>query len=96
MPDADKDMDSGDMLAAADRTSNCLKDACCLMGYRTLEDLRNMSEVQVDEKIIPATADLDIPLVLGCRWRTREDLENLSEFNVVWSLEALSLIRLRS
>ena len=43
------------------------KDDCCLMGYRTLEDLKNVSEVQVDEKIIPAIADLDIPLVLGCR-----------------------------
>ena len=37
------------------------------MGYRTLEDLKNMSEVQVDDKIIPAIADLDIPLVLGCK-----------------------------
>ena len=79
--DADKDMDSSDMLAAADRTS-LPEDDCCLMGYRTLEDLKNVSEVQVDEKIIPAIADLDIPLVLGCRWGTREDLENLSEAQV--------------
>ena len=39
----------------------------CRMGHRTLKDLENMSEVQVDEKIIPAIADLDIPLVLGCK-----------------------------
>ena len=58
------------------------RDDCCLMRYRALEDLKNVSEVQVDEKIIPAIADLDIPLVLGCRWRTREDLENLSEAQV--------------
>ena len=37
------------------------------MGYRTLEDLKNVSEVQVDEKIIPAIADLDIPLVMSSR-----------------------------
>ena len=35
------------------------------MGCRTLEDLENVSEVQVDEKIIPAIADLDVPLVMG-------------------------------
>ena len=37
------------------------------MGCRTLEDLENVSEVQVDEKIIPAIADLDVPLVMGSR-----------------------------
>ena len=37
------------------------------MGCRTLEDLENVSEVQVDERIIPAIADLDVPLVMGSR-----------------------------
>ena len=37
------------------------------MGCRTLEDLENVSELQVDEKIIPAIADLDIPLVMSSR-----------------------------
>ena len=35
----------------------------CFMGYSTLEVLENVSEAQVDEKIIPAIADLDVPLV---------------------------------
>ena len=38
-----------------------------IMGCRTLEDLENVSEVQVDERIIPAIADLDVPLVMGSR-----------------------------
>ena len=33
----------------------------------TLEDLKNVSEVQEDEEIIPAIANLDIPLVMGNR-----------------------------
>ena len=70
-------MDSGDMLAAADRTS-LPKDDCCLMGYRTLEDLKNVSEVQVDEENHPSQRGLGHS-GLGCRWRTRENLENLSE-----------------
>ena len=39
----------------------------------TLEDLEIVSEVQVDEKIIPAIADLGVPLVLGRQeqWKTR-------------------------
>ena len=37
------------------------------MGYRTLEDLENVSEAQVDEKIIPAITDLDVPLVISSR-----------------------------
>ena len=37
------------------------------MGCRTLEDLENVSEIQVDERIIPAIADLDAPLVMGSR-----------------------------
>ena len=37
------------------------------MGCRTLEDLENVSELQVDEKIIPAIADLDTPLVMSSR-----------------------------
>ena len=32
-----------------------------------VEDLENVSEAQVDEKIIPAIADLDVPLVMGSR-----------------------------
>ena len=43
------------------------RDDCCLRGCRTLEDLENVSEAQVDEKIIPAIADLDVPLVMGSR-----------------------------
>ena len=39
------------------------------MGHRTLKDLENMSEVQVDEKIIPAIADLEVTLVMGSRLR---------------------------
>ena len=41
----------------------------CRMGHRTLKDLENMSEVQVDEKIIPAIADLEVTLVMGSRLR---------------------------
>ena len=37
------------------------------MGYRTLNDLEDVSELQVDERIIPAIADLDSPLVMGSR-----------------------------
>ena len=37
------------------------------MGYRTLEDLEDLSEAQVKDKIIPATTDLDTPLVMGSR-----------------------------
>ena len=37
------------------------------MGCRRLEDLENVSEMQVDEKIIPAVKDLDVPLVMGSR-----------------------------
>ena len=37
------------------------------MRYRTLEDLENVSEAQVDEKIIPAITDLDVPLVTSSR-----------------------------
>ena len=43
------------------------RDDCCLMGCRTLEDLENVSEAQVDEKIIPAIADLGVPLVTSSR-----------------------------
>ena len=32
------------------------------MGYSALEVLENVSEAQVDEKIFPAIADLDVPL----------------------------------
>ena len=37
------------------------------VGCRTVEDLENVSEAQVDEEIIPAIADLDVPLVMGSR-----------------------------
>ena len=37
------------------------------MGYRTLEDLEDLSEAQVEDKIIPAITDLDTPLVMGSR-----------------------------
>ena len=37
------------------------------VGCRTIEDLENVSEAQVDEEIIPAIADLDAPLVMGSR-----------------------------
>ena len=37
------------------------------MGCRTLEDLENLSEAQVEDKIIPAITDLDTPLVMGSR-----------------------------
>ena len=43
------------------------KDDCCRMGYRTLEDLENVAEAQVDEQIIPAITDLDVPLVMDRR-----------------------------
>ena len=39
------------------------RDDCCFMGYSTLEVLGDVSEAQVDEKIIPVIADLDVPLV---------------------------------
>ena len=38
-----------------------------LHGYSTLKVLENVSEAQVDEKIISAIANLDIPLVMGNR-----------------------------
>ena len=34
------------------------------MGYSALEVLENVSEAQVDEKIFPAIADLDVPLAI--------------------------------
>ena len=37
------------------------------IGCRTLEGLENTSEVQADERIIPAITDLDVPLVMGSR-----------------------------
>ena len=39
----------------------------CLMGHRTFEDLKNMSEVQLNEKIIPTIADLEVIVVMGSR-----------------------------
>ena len=43
------------------------RDDCCLRGCKTLEDLENVSEAQVNEKIMPAIADLDVPLVTSSR-----------------------------
>ena len=43
------------------------RDDCCLMGYRALEDPENVSEAQLNEKIIPAITDLDVPLVTSSR-----------------------------
>ena len=37
------------------------------IGCRTLEDLENTSEVQADERIIPAITDSDVPVVMGSR-----------------------------
>ena len=37
------------------------------MGHRTFEDLKSMSEVQLNEKIIPTIADLEDTLVMGNR-----------------------------
>ncbi len=39
------------------------------MGCRTLEDLENVSEAQVDERIIPAIADLGRCPLLRLHWR---------------------------
>ena len=39
------------------------------MGCRILEDLEIVSKKQVDEKIIPAIVDLDVPLVTSSRLR---------------------------
>ena len=44
---------------------------CLLMGCRTREDLEDVSEAQVDEKIIPAITDLDVPLVITIRLRSQ-------------------------
>ena len=35
------------------------------LGCRTLKGPENTSEVQADERIIPAITDLDVPLVMG-------------------------------
>ena len=43
------------------------EDDCCLMGCRTLEELEDVSEAQVNEKIIPAITDLDDPLDTSSR-----------------------------
>ncbi len=37
------------------------------MGYTTREDLENWSGAQIDDKIIPAITDLDIPLDMSSR-----------------------------
>ena len=37
------------------------------MGHRTFEDLKNMSEAQLNERIIPTIADLEVTLVVGSR-----------------------------
>ena len=40
------------------------RDDCCFMGYSALEVLENVSEAQVDEKVFPSIADLDVPLAI--------------------------------
>ena len=40
------------------------------MGHRTLKDLEDMSKVQLNEKIIPAIADIEVTLVMGSRLKT--------------------------
>ena len=35
------------------------------IGYRTLGDLGNTSEVQAGERVIPGITDLALPLVMG-------------------------------
>ena len=39
----------------------------CLVGHRTFEDLKNTSEAQLNEEIIPTIADLEVTLVVGSR-----------------------------
>ena len=39
----------------------------CLMGHRTFEDLKNMSEVQLNEKTIPTIAEVKATMVVGSR-----------------------------
>ena len=41
----------------------------CLVGHRTFVDLKNMSEAQLNEEIIPNIADLEVTLVMGSRLR---------------------------
>ena len=38
-----------------------------LVVMMTLEDIKNAWEVQISEEIVSAIADLDVPLVMGCR-----------------------------
>ena len=40
------------------------RDDWCFMGYSALEVLENVSEAQVDEKVFPSIADLDVPLAI--------------------------------
>ena len=40
-----------------------------LHGYITLEVHESVSEAQVDERVIPAIADLDVPLVTNNQQR---------------------------
>ncbi len=39
----------------------------CLVGHRTFVDLKNMSEAQLNEEIIPTIADLEVTRVVGSR-----------------------------
>ena len=41
----------------------------CLMGHRAFEEPKNVSEVQLNEKISPTIADLKVTLVMGSRLR---------------------------
>ena len=61
------------------------RDDCCFMGYSTLEDLENVSEAQVDEKIIPAIADLDVPLVTNSQQKLIKAIRKAAK--VSWDLK---------
>ena len=56
-----------------------------LHGYSTLKVLENVSEAQVDEKIIPAIAELDVPLVTNNQQRLIQAIREAAE--VSWDLK---------
>ena len=61
------------------------RDDCCFMGYSTLEVLEDVSEAQVDEKIIPAIADLDVPLVTNSQQKLIKAIRKTAK--VSWDLK---------
>ena len=52
----------------------------------TLEDNEDVSEMQADEKIILAIADLDVPLIMGSR--LKKLIKAIQEAQVLLGLEA--------